>query len=209
MEFTEHKKYKLSLKFINNIAAGRSTYSSLTKLGHAYIQKLYYQTQETVHLGVLSDVKVLYIDKIDSNHTLRMHSYIGYQANVYCTGIGKALLAWLSPQVLNEIIPRIEFKEYTETTITDATEFEKHLAKIKKQGYSVDNEEHEKYLYCLAVPIFDMRDHPVAAVSVSQPIIRFDKADKEPYLAMLWECAKDISIQLGNQHYEACLGGKM
>lgn len=207
LEVDFQKKFRISLGFLNSISSGLTTNVNLTQIAHSSLRKFHYQTNETVHLGILLGTKVFYLDKIDSSHLLRMHSYIGYQANLHCTGIGKALLAWLNKNVLDVIIPNLAMTKYTKRTITDKAVFYKHLKEIKTCGYAIDDEEHETHLYCLAAPIFDSRNHAIAAVSVSQPIIRFNKADKEPFLEYLWKCASEISQFLECKDYDACIKG--
>lgn len=209
MEVNEEKKFKLTLKFFNNISSGMTSFSSFAQIAHPCMQRLNYQTKETIHLGILTGTKVTYIDKIDSTHLLRMHSYIGYQADIYCTALGKCLLAWLPFKVLEVLVPQLEFKKLTKNTITHKKKFFATLEKIKEDGYSIDDEENEAHLHCLAMPIFDANNHVTAAISISQPMIRFNQENHESYLNYLGETARDISILLENKSYQDCLKGNI
>lgn len=138
-----------------------------------HIQKLHEATGETVHLGVLRDMEVIYLDKIESRQNIRMVSQIGNTAPAFCTGVGKAALSALPDSELHKRIKRIEFRRYTPNTVADAAALLSEMDTIRSTGNAYDREEHEMGITCVAAPIFSRTD-PLftASVSVTGPAYR-------------------------------------
>ena len=96
-----------------------------------------------------------------------MGSLIGSCSPLHCTGIGKAILAFLDEKTLHEQLETIEWTRYTDTTLLSASALLRDLAEIRKRGYAIDNCEHELGVYCLAAPVLDYSGHAVAGISIS------------------------------------------
>jgi DNA-binding IclR family transcriptional regulator len=124
---------------------------------------------ETVHLCIEDRGEVIYIDKIESNQTIRMYSRIGSRAPIYCTAVGKVLLSGMDQDKKNETISKMKFIPKTPTTITSKKEFLEEIEKVDSQGYALDNSENEASLMCVAFPIFDHNGKIIASFSVSGP----------------------------------------
>jgi DNA-binding IclR family transcriptional regulator len=154
-------------------------------------------TNETVHLAVLNNDNVVYLDKIDSKHALRIFSRVGNQAPCYCTGLGKALLAWLSDKEVNKIVKEKKMIKFTETTITSLASFKAELQLVREQGYAIDNQEHEKGIQCIAVPIRNREKAVIAAISITWPEIRNDNERMENYKKLIIDAGQQISKRLG------------
>ncbi|MEP7453674.1 IclR family transcriptional regulator [Phyllobacterium sp. SB3] len=138
-----------------------------------HIQKLHEATGETVHLGILRDVEVIYLDKIESRQNIRMVSQIGNTAPAFCTGVGKAALSGLPDDELRERIKRIEFRRYTANTLADADALLAEIGTIRNTGNAYDREEHEMGIACVAAPILSPTDRLfVASISVTGPAYR-------------------------------------
>ncbi|MEJ1121209.1 IclR family transcriptional regulator [Phyllobacterium sp. CCNWLW109] len=138
-----------------------------------HIQKLHEATGETVHLGVLRDIEVIYLDKIESRQNIRMVSQIGNTAPAFCTGVGKAALSALPDDELRERVERIEFRPYTPNTLADAAALLSEISTIRSTGNAYDREEHELGITCVAAPIFSRTDALfTASVSVTGPAYR-------------------------------------
>lgn len=166
-----NKRYKVGRRVIE-IGHHALDNIDLRKEMHPFLEELGKITKETVHLGIKDDYKVFYIDKVESSHTIRMYSSIGKGGPLYCTGIGKALLAFSDPEYLSRFLKEVKFVKYTDNTIVDKRELKEELTKIKARGYAVDNMEHEENIRCLAAPVFDFRGKLTAAVSISAPAQR-------------------------------------
>ncbi|BFM50588.1 IclR family transcriptional regulator [Marinomonas sp. THO17] len=163
----------------------------------APMRDLWSSTQETIHLAVLDDAEVIYIDKLESPKSLRLYSAVGKKGPVYCTGVGKAILAYLPEAKQQDIIHQQNFIRHTEHTLTTPQALEGNLQQIKDTGISLDLEEHEIGIKCVAAPIFNARHQVVAAISVTAPAFRTDDASYETMKGLVKSAADDISKRLG------------
>ena len=151
-------------------------------------------TKETCHLGVLASVHIVYLDKVDSPYSVRMHSRVGATSPATTTAIGRAILAHSAPQVLEDVLAgsRSLFG-----TAPDPEGFAEALDRVRSSGYSTDLQENEIGICCVAAPIFDHAGRVVAGMSVSAPASRFD-ADSVPERgAILSRAAALVSTGLG------------
>ena len=162
-----------------------------------FMARLQRQTQETVHFAVRSGLNVIYLHKVDSPHPLRLHSRIGYQAPLYNTALGKAILAWLPHDLAEDIISSITFVKVVPKTIGDAEALRENLAAVRRQGYAFDDEEHQENVYCFAVPVFDHYCQAMGAISIAFPTFRYTEEDREGLIAAMQEAARDASRKLG------------
>lgn len=155
--------------------------------------------KETVHLVVMDRMQVVYLEKLPGLHAVGiMSSRVGARSPSYCTGVGKALLAYQDPEDVRRYFSTHEMRHYTETTITDIELLIEHLQTIRKAGYGFDFGEHENEVRCVAVPIFDIRGRAVAALSVSGPAARMDPVeDNRELIERARQTALNISRKLG------------
>jgi DNA-binding IclR family transcriptional regulator len=144
----------------------------IRRMAKPVMRDLAAEFDETVNLGILDHGVVVYLDKVESRELLRMDSGVGTTAPPHATALGKAMAAFLPPKDLAELVGPEPFEAMTANTITTAEAFEREMAKVRSQGYAVDNEELAVHLYCVAAPIFDLNGHPSYAMSVSGPASR-------------------------------------
>jgi IclR family KDG regulon transcriptional repressor len=155
---------------------------------------------ETVHLGVFKDDSVVYLEKLSGLHPIGlMSSTVGATAPAYCTGLGKALLAFQPPELVQEFITQSELSRFTKNTIVDREQLLDELNKIRRQGYSFDNEEHEQGVGCVAAPVFD-HTGVVAAISIAGPVDRIaDPQKMEEFIQLVKQTSSRISKMLGGE----------
>jgi len=163
---------KLSGSLLENIEVRREA-----KL---LLEELRGKSGETVHLGILEDGEIVYIEKIEGTGPLHMASGVGKRVPLYCTALGKAILAYLEEKELNTLLKDIKLEPKTPNTITSIERLKEELIKIRALGYSIDNIENEEGIRCVGAPIFDSTGEVVAAISVSGaafylPIERIEK----------------------------------
>jgi len=130
------------------------------------------ELNETVHLGVLEGADVVYLDKLESRHPLRLTSTIGGRNPAHCTAVGKALLAWTYPseaELRVWIANSRPLARRTPSSITDPAALAKEMARIRADGLARDMEESEVGVRCIAAPVFVGTSRPRAAVSISAP----------------------------------------
>jgi DNA-binding IclR family transcriptional regulator len=161
-----------------------------------FIEELVRETGETVHLGIFDGTHVVSIEKMESPHALASHVTIGKGAPAYCTGVGKALLAF-QPEAVVEAVCRSGFVRYTSHTIVGPARLRKELARVRAQGYAVDNAEHQPDVRCVAAPVRDHSGRVIASLSVSGPATRLPR-DRVPALAARMRAvAAQLSTRLG------------
>lgn len=154
------------------------------------------ETGETVQLAILDHLSVLYIRIRESRQAVRMSSGLGSRAPAHCTGVGKALIAFQPPEIVQQIIDN-GLKRYTQGTITDPDKLRAELATIRQKGYAIDDEEIEVGLRCIAAPIRDHSGQVTAAISVAAPVQRMTKKNLQATIPSVVAAAEAISRRLG------------
>jgi DNA-binding IclR family transcriptional regulator len=165
-QHSQDSKYQLTLK-IAGVSAQVLEKVQLRQIAHPFLQQLTSVTNETTHLAVLDGKEFIYIDKVDNSQAMRMRSRVGQRGMLHCTAVGKAMLAQVSSSELSQILGSIVFHPRTNHTITDPVQFQEQLAKIRRQGYAVDDEENEIGIRCIGSPIFDHAGRLAGALSIS------------------------------------------
>lgn len=161
------------------------------------IRQLSRETNETVHLGILDEGEVVYIDKVESAQTIRMYSAVGKRAPAHCTAVGKALLAYLPAESLRQVIQARGLREFTRTTITTIDALERDLELIRERGYAIDDGEHEPEIRCVASPIRDHTGAVIAAMSLTAPATRMSRERMAAFAPLVRSHADRVSMRLG------------
>lgn len=174
-----------------------------------YLEKLMELTGETIHLGVLDNGEVVYIDKFESQKTIRMYSKIGKRVYAHSTSLGKVLLAFSPEEILERIIQNQGLPQKTKNTITDPDKLKNHLTRISQQGYAVDDEENEIGIRCIAGPVFDFQGKILAAFSISGPAIRITQEKIEEFKELVCSYSQKISGALGYNGEMRCFDGRI
>jgi DNA-binding IclR family transcriptional regulator len=134
------------------------------------LQSLMRATRLTVHLGILEDGEAVLIEKVEPPGLLRLATWIGKRMDVHCTGLGKALIAYIPEEELDSLIRKHGLPRHNENTVTSLRKFKMQLAEIRSKGYAVDAEEDEIGLCCVGAPVFDHVGQVVASVSAAGTI---------------------------------------
>ncbi|MFD1206221.1 MULTISPECIES: IclR family transcriptional regulator [Sporosarcina] len=194
----ENQKYRLGLKLIE-FGQTVSNNIDIRKVASSHLRRLAEKTGETAHLVIQERSEIVYIDKIESSATIRMFSNIGKRAPMHCTGVGKAILAFLPQQEILDIVEDKGLEKFTHKTIINIETLLLHLEEIRNNGYSIDDEEHELGIKCAAAPIFNSKGEVVAGISVAGPIMRVTE-DKLSAMAMeVLQTSQEISKLLGGK----------
>ncbi|MDF2717996.1 MAG: IclR family transcriptional regulator, partial [Paenibacillus sp.] len=177
----ENEKYRLGVKILE-LGNVISSNMNIRRTMLPYMQELADYTNETVYLGMPNESEVIYLDSSSPKNQLSTRSMLGVKAPLYCTGIGKAMLAFLPAEVTNAVCAK-GLKKYTDQTISEPEALLAELAAIRSRGYSIDNMEHEFGIKCVGMPILNKKKQVVAGnkkkqvvagISVSGPSLRFD-----------------------------------
>lgn len=196
LEQVENKKYRLGIKLfeLGNLVQSRMDVRLEAK---PYCKLLADKYRTTVHLAAYSEGEIIYIDKVDNTSSVVVYSQVGKRAPMYCTGVGKAILAFLPSDFIESYITSRPLHRVTEHTITTREALLEELTKIRERGYAVDDEEIEPGLHCIAAPIFNHQHQPQMAISISFPYGRMWDLDWDQAIQDVKYYASQISERLG------------
>lgn len=165
-------KYRLTFK-ICDLANKVLNKADTVQIIHPFLQELMNAAGETVHLVQLEETHAIYIDKLESQqNTVRLVSQLGQTLPLYSSGVGKALLAAMKDEQIKEILGSEKLIPLTPNTITDAAKFMEEINVIRDLGYSIDDEENELGIKCIAAVIELSDTAPQYAFSISAPVYR-------------------------------------
>ncbi|ATH93686.1 IclR family transcriptional regulator [Bacillus glycinifermentans] len=189
------KRYRLGAKLIQ-IGTAAMESVDISAQGVPYLKRLMDGVQETVFMAVLSDDQLVYIAKIDNNRSIRTTAQPGSRKPLYCTGLGKAFLAFMPENERRKLFDRIEFVRFTKNTMTSREQLEEQLKQFTELGYAIDDEENEEGLFCLAAPVYGSDGVIKAAISTAGPKDRMLKR-KDVIAGQLLETAGKITEAIG------------
>ncbi|HEY6304941.1 MAG TPA: IclR family transcriptional regulator [Candidatus Angelobacter sp.] len=189
-------RYRLGLKLFE-LGTRAVSKLDLRERARPFLERLVLETSETVHLCILDDSEVVYLDKVEPARSVRMASSVGRRNPAYCTAVGKAMMAHLSDAQVEAIVRNQGLRAMTANTITSFAELKKELGVIRERGYAIDNEEIEEGVRCVGCVVRNFSGEPLAAISISAPAFRLTK-DKVRNLAQpVVAAASALSRELG------------
>lgn len=158
--------YSLGVRLVR-LAHQAWAQASLAPLARPYLDELARETGQTVHLAQLDNGQVLYVDKRNARQPVEMFSQAGKVGPAYCTGVGKAMLAYLPEAEQDAVIRQQSFHRFTPDTYGDPDALRGELAAIVARGHGYDREEHEPGIICVAAPILTRAGRVLGALSVT------------------------------------------
>jgi len=158
-----------------------------------------YEVGETVHLALLDRAEVLYIERVEAQRSLTMGSKLGARNPVYCTALGKAILAYSPETEVDRTLAGLRMEARTRNTITNVLTLKRELERVRDRGYAIDDEEIEEGIRCIAAPILNASELAVAAVSVSGPSSRITPDRYQLIGKTMMKAAQELSARLGHQ----------
>jgi DNA-binding IclR family transcriptional regulator len=162
-----------------------------------YLKELNRQTRETIHLTVRHGLSAVYVEKLDSPEPLRIHSRIGAAVPLYCTAVGKVMLAHMPEDERDKVLPQLGLKRLTPNTVGNLQELGAELYRVRKNGYACDLEEHELHIRCLAAPIWDHAGGVNASLSITAPVVRMAVTRLRQLAPLIQTAGLQISRELG------------
>ncbi|MGE0285650.1 MAG: IclR family transcriptional regulator [Bradyrhizobium sp.] len=195
-QLSENSRYELSTKLwqLGTQVMGRNT---LIKLARPAMQRLAEVTRETVHLSVLEDIFVVYIDKIDGSQHIRAHTRLGSRAPAFTVASGKAMLTHKPDDFLELFRPHL--KRYTQTTRMTITDIRKDVGLARTQGYAtVLHGEWREGIAACACAIVGRGGHLEGAIGFSGPDTRIKRKQLKDYSIHVVEAARAIGSELGH-----------
>jgi DNA-binding IclR family transcriptional regulator len=193
----ETGKYRLTMRLFDLGSQILGSFNLLS-VARPFLEKLADQTNEAVHLVVREDTDVVYLYKEDpSSSVVQMSSRIGARNPLYCTGVGKSILAGLTDEEVEAVWATSAIVARTPRTITALDDMRQELKRVCRLGYAVDDEENETGVRCVAASIRNSYGSPFAAISVSAAVQRMPMVAIRRYGALVASAADDISRLYG------------
>jgi len=190
-------RYLLGYKLLELTSGLQDRLQRLRTAARPHLEAIQSETGETTNLVVLEGRDVVYVDSVSGTRSVRLFTEIGRAIPAHTSGAGKALLAWREPKDLESLLGTAPLPPSTPKTLTTLESLQDDFVRIRRRGYSTDNEEHELGVACVATPIFDHSGLPLAAISVSGPTPRILHADTADMAGILREHAQEVSAALG------------
>ncbi|MBW2064402.1 MAG: IclR family transcriptional regulator [Deltaproteobacteria bacterium] len=191
------KKYSLSLRFLELGSKVQQKFN-LLPIARPQMERLMRETRESVNLAVRDGDEMVYLEQVRSDYALlQLFTRPGARVHLYNTGVGKLFLSQMSQKELGEYLARTRLVPRTPNTITGRDALKDELEIIRSRGFSVDNEEFEQGVRCVASLVFDHRHLPVAAISISGAAVRITPDEVQRLGHLVKEAALSISSKLG------------
>lgn len=183
--------YQVGLRVVRLAHAAWKT-TSLAPLARPFIDELAQQTGDIVHLAQFEAGQVLYVDKRTADDQFETLAQVGNVAPAYCTGVGKAMLAFMAPEPLELALSQQAFHAYTPSTHKSAKSLQSELAQVRLDGVAFDREEHQQGIISIAAPILTAEARLVGALSIATSTARKSLAELEALKPVILRTAKQI-----------------
>lgn len=191
----DYRRYSLGLRLFE-LSHQVSLVRRLSEVALPVMQRLVQITGETSLISVLDGSEMVYVERIDSPHPIQVRGSTGRKDPIYCTAMGKSLLAFRPAEERETIIRQLQLKPLTPHTITDREALRRELDRTRERGYSLADEEHEPGIRTVAVPVIGSRGRAIAALCVTAPAFRASLEDLTRHVPMLLDAAREIAVQL-------------
>jgi IclR family KDG regulon transcriptional repressor len=152
---------------------------------------------ETVNLGLFNNYETIIIHQIEPNRMLRTNTQVGEREPLYCTALGKLFLSQMENDEVLKYYERIKPEKKAANTIISAEEMLEEMARVRKNGFSLDNEEYVDGMTCVAVPVRDFRGKISYGISVSGPTGRMTEEKRREIIGELEKACGEIAAFLG------------
>ncbi|AKS47326.1 transcriptional regulator, IclR family [Octadecabacter temperatus] len=177
--------------------------ASLAPIARAQVDQLSADVGETVHLAQLDHAQVIYVDKRNAADPVQMYSQAGKVGPAYCTGVGKAMMAFLPEDELADVLDQQSYHRFTDTTHTSVESLRAELDDIRANGYGFDREEHEPGIICVSLPILSETNRVLGALSVTSTTTRTNLAGLESLVPRIKIAAAAIAKEASSWQFPA------
>jgi IclR family transcriptional regulator, acetate operon repressor len=185
------RRYALGPRLIR---LGETASRALGSWARPYLAELTETTGETSNMAVLDSEQIVYVAQVPSQHSMRMFTEVGRRVDAHATAVGKAIMATMPPEAVTQLLSRTTMQPKTERTIISVEAMQEELARIRQQGYAVDDGEQEVGVRCYAVAV---PGAPAgAAISISGPEGRMTRISTDEVIPLMKRLAHDLSAEL-------------
>ena len=199
----KERKYTLGLSVLN-LSGIVNSHLNIHLEARPILQPIVEQLGITIHMGILEGTKIIYLDKLEASHPIKMASGVGHSHPSYCTGCGKAILSFQKEDDLEDILQKIEMQgiiKSTSNTVTNVDELRKQLTEIQNAGYAVTCDEYQEGVASIAAPIFNYNGEVIAAVAITGSSKSLCGDQTNIYISNIVKAAKEISKKIGFSYY--------
>lgn len=196
----ESGTYSLGLRLIR-LAHTAWEHASLAPIARPFVEQLAAQAGESVHLAQMDNGQVIFVEKLKATDRFETLAQVGKVAPAYCTGVGKAMLAYIAPKRLDIVLQQQSFYPYTKATHATPKSLLEELPEIRRSGIAFDREEHEEGIVSIAAPIFISNGRVIGALSVATSTSRYDLDGLTAFRDDLIETAEKIGNQASSWHF--------
>jgi DNA-binding IclR family transcriptional regulator len=191
------ENYRLGVK---SLELGQTFIKQLGLVRQAmpFLKEIAKQCNEMAYIGFIRQDSVVCLGVAEANQPVKVASRVGLGLPIHCSALGKAQIAYLSEEELEKLGVLDNMDKITENTIVDRAEFIRHLKEVAKQGYAIDNEEHNPEVRCVAVPVRDYTGRVVGGICVCGPSFRMtDEFLKTKIIPVVKDAGEKVSKRLG------------
>ncbi|HUI50960.1 MAG TPA: IclR family transcriptional regulator [Terriglobales bacterium] len=191
------ERYRLGLK-LHQLGSRAVESRTLRTEAHRLLVEMSRRSRETVSLATPAPGGVICLDRLDSPHTIiTVCTPIGSMFPAHCTAAGKAILAYLADDEIEELVRRHGLRQFTPFTITQPSALKENLRLIRQRGYAVDHQELERGLSGVAAPVLSAHERVIAAVGIAGPTLRFRGKELAQKVALVTEIGARLAMGLG------------
>lgn len=191
------ERYRLGLK-LHQLGSRAAASRTLRTEAHRLLVEMSRRSRETVSLATPAPGGAICLDRLDSPHTtVRVWTRVGSLFPAHCTAAGKAILAYLADNEIDEVVRRTGLRPFTPFTIMQPASLKESLRLIRQRGYAVDHQELERGLSGVAAPVLSAHERVIAAVGIAGPTHRFRGKELAEKVALVTEIAARLAMGMG------------
>ena len=190
-------RYSLGIK-VFEIGQAAAHSSELIKYARPMMKWVGEELSESVQLAILDGTEVVYLSKVQFRKDLKLESKVGIRLPSYATGLGKAILSTFPTEEVESRFSETHFEQFTPRTITSLGRLNENLEQVRGRGYAEDREEYSPGVFCYAMPIKDINNQTLGALSVSMPGEPHSHVRRSKVLQLLSEATQNLSLKLRN-----------
>lgn len=200
------RKYELGAELCH-LAASVNT--DIRSRANPYLYSIRDLCGETVSLGVCQGMQAVYLDSVQSLHPICSSTIPGTGYPIFAAAFGRTIMAFLPVHECEQLLKKVEFRQYTDSTLCSMGDLRAALDQIRAQGYAINQEETEVGHTCIAAPVLNSANYPVASICVSGPSMRINGVRTQYIIDILLAKTRELSCSLGCRRWEMTdvLGG--
>ena len=192
----DREGYRLGLRLWHLGSQAIADVSDFPRRALPHLEELVRRVQQSVQAVILDGTEVVYVQKVDAQHSLRTYTQLGTRFPSYCSATGKALLAFQPAEVAERVI-RAGLKPYTERTVTKPALLRDELERVRKRGYAMNKGEWRADIGGIAAPVFDRTGGAIGAIGTTMPLTQYPRDASSPIIGAVVDAAQQLSSELG------------